>query len=55
MQLQLKEVLYVPRLKRNLVSISALEDKGYMVDFSEGRVLAWKKNSHINYSKVICV
>jgi hypothetical protein len=28
MKLQLKEVLYVPGMKRNLVSISALEDKG---------------------------
>jgi hypothetical protein len=33
MQLQLKEVLYVPGMKRNLVSISALEDKGYKVNF----------------------
>jgi hypothetical protein len=28
MQLKLEEVLYVPGMKRNLVSISALEDKG---------------------------
>jgi hypothetical protein len=55
MQLQLKEVLYVHRMKRNLVSISSLEDKGYKVTFLEGRVLAWKKYSHINYSKVIGV
>jgi hypothetical protein len=34
MQIQLKEVLYVPRMKRNLVSISALKDKGYKVTFS---------------------
>jgi hypothetical protein len=53
MQLQLREVLYVPRMKRNLVSISALEDKGYKVTFSEGRVLSWHKDSHINFSKVI--
>jgi hypothetical protein len=33
MQLQLREVLYVPGMKRNLVSISALEDKGYKVTF----------------------
>jgi hypothetical protein len=42
-------------MKRNLVSIYALEDKGYKVTFSEGRVLAWHKESHINSSKVIGV
>jgi hypothetical protein len=55
MQLQFKEVLYVPGMKRNLVSISALEDKGYKVTFSEGRVLAWHKDSHINSAKVVGV
>jgi hypothetical protein len=46
--LQLSEVLYVPGMKRNLVSVSALEDKGYKVTFSEGKVLAWHKNSRMN-------
>jgi hypothetical protein len=55
MQLKLEEVLYVPEMKRNLVSISALEDKGYKITFSEGRVLAWHKDSHISSSKVIGV
>jgi hypothetical protein len=55
MQLQLKEVLYVPGMKRNLVSIFSLEDKGYKVTFSEGRVLAWHKDSHINSARVIGV
>ena len=53
MQLKLEEVLYVPVMKRNLVSISAFEDKGYKITFSEGRVLAWHKDSHISSSKVI--
>jgi hypothetical protein len=48
--LQLSEVLYVPGMKRNLVSISALEDKGYKVTFSEGKVLAWHNDSHMNYA-----
>ena len=39
--LYLSDVLYVPGMKRNLVSISALEDKGYKVAFSDGKVLAW--------------
>jgi hypothetical protein len=34
MHLQLSEVLYVPGMKRNLVSIYALEEKGYKVTFS---------------------
>jgi hypothetical protein len=55
MQLQLSEVLYVHGMKRNLVSISTLEDKGFKVTFSEGRVLAWHKDSHINFAKVIGV
>jgi hypothetical protein len=52
---QLSEVLYVPGMKRNLVSIYALKDKGYNVTFFEGRVLSWHKDSHINYAKVIGV
>jgi hypothetical protein len=53
--LQLSEVLYVPRMKRNLVSIFALEDKCYKVTFSERNVLAWHKDSHMNYAQVIGV
>jgi hypothetical protein len=53
--LKLEEVLYVSEMKRNLVSIPALEDKGYKITFSEGRVLAWHKESHIRSAKVISV
>jgi hypothetical protein len=42
-------------MKRNLVSISTLEDKGYKITFSEGRVPAWHKDSHISSSKEIGV
>ena len=38
--LHLSDVLYVPGRKRNLVSISSLEEKGYKVPFSDGKVLA---------------
>ena len=55
MQLQLTKVLYVLGMTRNLVSISSLEYKGYKVTFSEGRVLAWHKDSHINSTRVIGV
>eukprot|EP00253_Pinus_taeda_P034531 PITA_34531 len=34
--LHLKDVLYVPRLKKNLVSVAILEDKGYDVVFNKG-------------------
>jgi hypothetical protein len=34
---------------------SALEDKGYKVTFSEGKVLTWHKNSHMDYARVIGV
>jgi hypothetical protein len=53
--LQLSEVLYVPGMKMNLVSISSLEDKGYKVTFSKGKFLTWHKNTHMNSSRVIGV
>ena len=33
----LKEVMHVPGLKKNLISVAMLEDKGYDVVFSEGK------------------
>ena len=42
--IHLQDVLYVPDLKNNLVSISAMEDKGYRVAFSDGKLRVWKKN-----------
>jgi len=33
--LYLSDVLYVPRLRKNLVSVSVLEDKGYEVSFKD--------------------
>ena len=41
MEIQLKDVLYVPEIKRNLISISALKDNGYKITFMNGKVLAW--------------
>ena len=41
--LRLQDVLYVLDLK-NLVSISAMEDKGFKVIFIDGKVRIWKKN-----------
>ena len=42
--IHLQEVLYVPNLKKNPVSVSAMEDKGYKVTFFDGKVRVWKKN-----------
>ena len=41
--LKMKEVLYVPGLKKNLLSISALDKKGFRVAFIDGQVLMWPK------------
>eukprot|EP00253_Pinus_taeda_P015802 PITA_15802 len=42
--IHLQDVLYVVDLKKNLVSISAMEDKGYKVTFNDGNVRVWKNN-----------
>jgi len=36
--LALKNVIYVPEMKKNLVYVSILEDRGYDVIFSKGKV-----------------
>jgi len=43
-RLEIPDVLNAPDLKKNLVSISAMEDKGYKVTFSNGKVCIWKNN-----------
>ena len=40
--LRMRDVLLVPRMTRNLVAVLALEDEGYDVIFSRGRVLIQK-------------
>ena len=42
--LRLQDVLYVPDLKKNLVSVSAMENKGFNVAFVDGKVRIWKKS-----------
>ena len=39
----LKDVMYVPGLKKNLISVVMLEDKGYHVVFSEGKAFLRSK------------
>ena len=50
---RMKDVLLVPGLKNNLLSISALEDQGFNVAFVKGKVLAWHEKSSINKATVI--
>jgi hypothetical protein len=53
--LHMRDVLFVPGLKKNLLSISALEDRGYKVAFVDGQVLVWPKGSSIDSTGVIGV
>jgi hypothetical protein len=46
-------VLYVPGLKKNLVSISCLEDKGDIIAFVDGKILVLSKDSKIEDARVI--
>ena len=51
--LKMKEVLFVPGLKNNLLSISTLDAKGMRVAFIDGQVLMWTKGKTIDDVVVI--
>ena len=51
--MRMKEVLYVPGLNKNLLSISALDKKGYRVAFIDGLVLMWPKVKSIEDAIII--
>ena len=51
----MKDVLYVPSLKKNLLSILGLEKKGFKVAFVDGQVLMWPKGKTIDDAIVIGV
>ena len=51
--MKMKEVLYVPGLKKNLLSISALDKKGYRFSMIDGQVLMWSKGKTLEYVVVI--
>ena len=53
--MKMKYVLYVPGLKKNLISILALEERGYRVAFVDGQVLMWSKGMTIDDEGVIGV
>ena len=53
--MKMKDVLYVPGLKKNLLSISALDEKLYIVAFIDGEVLMWPRGKSIDDVVVIGV
>jgi hypothetical protein len=51
--LHVDEVLYVPGLRMNLLSVATLEDKRYWVIFKDRKALLWAKGSHLSTTKPI--
>lgn len=54
-RMRMKEVLYVPGLKKNLLSISTLEEKGFRVVFVDGQILMWPKGKSFDDAVVIVI
>jgi hypothetical protein len=52
-RLHVDEVLYIPGLKKNLLSLETLEDKGYWVIFKDKKALLWDKGSHLSIGEPI--
>jgi hypothetical protein len=51
----LRDVIYVVGLKKNLVSVSTIEDRGYEVLFCDGNVLLYPKGSSVTSAKLIWI
>ena len=51
--MKMKDVLFTPGLKNNLLSISALDVKGIRVAFIDGQLLMWPKGNTIDDAVVI--
>jgi len=51
--IRMKGVLFFPGLKKNLLSISALEKKGFIIAFVDGEVLLWPRGKTIEDVVVI--
>jgi hypothetical protein len=49
----MENVLYVPGLQKNLLSISGLEEKGFGVAFVNGQVLMWPTGKNIDDAIII--
>jgi hypothetical protein len=51
--LHVDEVLYVPGLKKNQISLETLEENGYWVIFKDKKLVVWDKGSHLSTTKPI--
>lgn len=51
--IHLNNIMFVPGLQKNLLSISSLEYKGDRVAFIDGKLVLWAKGSSIEQTKVI--
>ena len=51
--IHIDEILFVPGLRKNLLSVSALEDKGYKVAFMDGKAILWPKDGQLSSAEVI--
>ena len=51
----MKEILHVPGVKKNLLSISTLDTKGYRVTFIDGQVLMCLKGKSIEDEVIVYV
>eukprot|EP00253_Pinus_taeda_P034619 PITA_34619 len=53
--LKVSNVLYVPGMRKNLIFVSALEDRGYEVLFRGGQVLMYPRGTLVDSARVIGV
>ena len=51
--MKMNDVLFIPGLKKNLLSISALDEKGMRVSFVDGQVFMWPKGKTMDDAVVI--
>lgn len=54
-RLRVMEVLYILGLRRNLISVSCIEDMGYVVVFRNGQVLMYLVGSSMSFTRAIGV
>ena len=51
--MKMQDVLYVLGLKKNLLSVSTLDAKGFRVAFVDGQVLLWPRGKTIDDATII--
>jgi hypothetical protein len=50
---QIDEIIYVPGLKKNLISVVVLESKGYSIAFTKEKALMWPSNGDLSSAMTI--